>query len=347
MKLFLLFSCVHLIFAAVPQVPLCEHTGCPTVSRIGLGTLHLGDKIGGLPNAVKIRDWIQSAVDLGITLFDTADVYPVKGGDAGDSAKLFGQALAMLPLLRPKITIVAKMGILFPSKNQTYSAIDTSDEHITSTVNWFLSSLQTNYLDVVLIHYPNSFMNADQVANTFKALRDSGKVRHFGVSNHYPSHFDALQKACDKVGIKLVTNEVEISVWNPRYLNYNSGTVDHAYTNGYHNLAWGGLAGDSTGGLNRLFQKKGRRQNQILDALTDVGTELGVTDQAIVALAWTLAHPSGIIPLIGTTQVSRVQTLVNAVEVASRMTPLQWWKIGGKGGLCALADDQCDYDEYK
>ena len=239
------------------------------------------------------------------------------------------------------------MGILFPSLNQTFSAIDTSSQHLTETVDWFLQSLQTSYLDVVLIHYPNSFMNAAEVAQTFASLKASGKVRHFGVSNHYPSHFDVLQKELDKVGIKLVTNEIEISVWNPRYLNYNSGSVDHAYKTGYRNIAWGGLAGDSTGGLNRLFQKKGERQHKILSALKDVGDELGVSDPAVVALAWTLSHPSGIVPLIGTTKVSRVQSLVAAMDVAAKITTLQWWKIAGKGGLCALADDQCDYELYR
>jgi predicted oxidoreductase len=366
----ILFVALHYIFGAavVPQVPLCNWEGCPTVSRIGLGTLHLGDKIGGLSNPVKINEWINTGVDAGITLFDTADVsvsfrnfsplfflinifsvqvYPVKGGTAGDSAKLFGQALKLSPGLRNKIQIVAKMGIMFPNKNQTYAAVDTTANHLLATVDWFLDSLQTKYLDVVLIHYPNAFMNAEEVAQTFSDLRASGKVRHFGVSNHYPSHFDTLQAALTKVGIRLVTNEVEISVWNPRYMNYDKSTVDHAYANGYHNIAWGGLAGDSTGGLNRLFQKSGKRQTKILDALTAVGTELGVTDNAQLALAWTLAHPSGIIPLIGTTQVARVTSLVEALTIAPKITTMQWWKIGGEGGLCALADDQCDYKEYR
>ena len=239
------------------------------------------------------------------------------------------------------------MGIIFPSVNQTYAAIDTSADHIISTVDWYLNTIQTDYLDVILLHYPNSFMNTEEVAQTFASLKAAGKVRFFGVSNHYPSHFQALQAACDKVGIKLVTNEVEISVWNPRYLNYNMGTVDHAYTNGYHNLAWGALAGDSTGGFNRLFTKKGIRQAKILSALEEVGAELGVSDASVMALAWTLSHPSGIIPLIGTTKTDRVNKLVAAIDVAPKINTLQWWKIAGKGGLCALADDQCDYDEYK
>lgn len=78
-----------------------------------------------------------------------------------------------------------------------------------------------------------------------------------------------------------------------------------------------------------------------------MGKELGVEDPAVVALAWTLSHPSGIIPLVGSTNSTRVSSLIGAVDVASRITSAQWWKIGSAGGLCPLADSQCNYDLYK
>jgi predicted oxidoreductase len=336
-------SALTLSQALVPQVPLCDTAACPMVSALGMGTLHLGDRIGGLSDPAKINTWISAAVDLGITLFDTADVYPVKGGESGDSAKLLGQALALTPGLREKITIVAKTDIIFPS------SIDTSSEHINTQVNWFLDSLQTSYIDVLLLHYPDTFMNATSVRETFVSLKAAGKVRHFGVSNHYPSHMDVLQKNLDKAntGIRLVTNEVELSVWNPRYFNYNNVVADHAMSNGYKMLGWGALAGDPLGGLNRLFQKTGERQVKINRALSEVGKEIGVDDNAVVALAWLLSHPAGaVVPLIGTTQVSRVQSLVSAFSHVGSFNSARWWKIGGAGGLCALADTQCDYDGY-
>lgn len=282
-------------------------------------------------------------MDQGINLFDCADVYPVKGGTAGDSAKLFGKALQLTPGLREKLVIVAKTGIIFPS------AIDTSKAHLTQQINWFLESLQTTYVDVMLIHYSNAFMNATEVAETFAELKKSGKVLHFGVSNHFPHKIDVLQAALKKAGtnIQLITNEVEISVWNPGYLNYDSPIGDHAYSSGYRILAWGGLGGDPIGGLNRLFERTGTRQTKILSALDAVGAELQVSNPAVVALAWTLSHPSGIIPLVGTSKTSRVNELVQALEIAPRITNEQWWKIGGAGGLCPLGDSECNYDEYK
>jgi predicted oxidoreductase len=268
----------------------------------------------------------------------------VKGGTAGDSAVLFGQALALTPGLREKITIVAKMDIIFPS------AIDTTTEHLETTLNWYLSSLKTSYVDVLLLHYSNALMNATAIAEFFAAKHQQGSVRHFGVSNHYPSKLDLLQTKLDRLtggAIKLVTTEFECSVWNPSYMNYNSPVLDHATAKGLRPLAWGALAGDPIGGLNRLFQRKGTRQTSILNALSDVGSSLGIQDQSVVALLWLLSHPSGIIPLIGTTNTSRMELQASAFNYLGKMTNDQWWAIGGKGGLCPLGDSQCNYDLYK
>mmetsp|Transcript_21305 Transcript_21305/g.36066 ORF Transcript_21305/g.36066 Transcript_21305/m.36066 type:complete len:388 (+) Transcript_21305:81-1244(+) len=383
------FSCL-LIFALslcsvgaeapVPSVSICSEeyknsfsSGCPMVSRIGLGTLHLGDSISGLTNASAINEWILAAVDLGVTLFDLADVYPVKGGDAGQSAHLFGEALAMTPGLRDKLTLVTKMDIIFPS------SIDTSREHLTSTLSWYLQELNTDHVDILLLHYPDSYMNATSVAELFLEFFNDGKVRHFGVSNHYPAHFEVLQAKLDTISqgkIRLVTNEIELSVWNPGYMNYNKGLVDHAYKTGYRNLGWGALGGDPIGGLNRLFVRKGSRQLKILRALRQVGetwaqqqqrggglqlpvpqaiqvaaTESSggdMVDPAVVALAWLLSHPSGVVPLLGTTNLERLRMYATtALPYTQFMTPEQWWSIAGAGGLCALADTQCDYEEYR
>jgi len=157
----------------------------------------------------------------------------VKGGKAGQSAVLFGEALKLTPGLREKIVIVAKMDIIFPS------TIDTSSNHLTSILNWFLEALGTNYIDIVLLHYQNSYMNPNEIALTFADFKAAGKVLHFGTSNHFPIYRDVLQKALNPFNISLVTNEIELSVWNPGYLNYNSNLVADSMLNGYRNLAWG------------------------------------------------------------------------------------------------------------
>jgi predicted oxidoreductase len=329
--------------APVPSMKICDFEGCPTVSRMGMGTLHLGDKISGISDPQEINAWIHEAVSLGITLFDLADVYPVKGGESGTSIKLFGEALALTPGLREQLTLVAKMDIIFPS------AIDTTNDHLHETIDYYLQNLGTNYLDIMLLHYSNSRMDANQVAQFFVELKAKGTVRHFGVSNHYPSKFDLLQKKLDKISnndIKLVTHEFEASVWNPSYMNYNSALADHAYRNEIHPLAWCPLGGDPIGGLNRLFVREGERQTKILDALTSVGQEMGINDNTVVALTWLLDHPLKFIPLLGTTNIDHLKAQVTAFQYEGKMTNDQWWAIGGKGGLCALGDSQCNYSEY-
>ncbi len=189
-------------------------------------------------------------------------------------------------------------------------------------------------------------MNAEEVAATFNAMKSTGKVLHFGTSNHYPAHRRALQAKLNKYNISLVTNEIEVSVWNPSYLNYNSDLVDDSYEHGYRVLGWSALGGDPIGGRNRLFDRHGERQLKIHMALKDAASNLGEDEETVVALAWVLAHPSGIIPLIGTTKNDRVNTLVHALDVAPKFNTDIWWAVGRKGGLCPLADSECNYKEY-
>lgn len=296
--LVVLFSFIHVVrcefnssaasltvndLGTVPSLKLCDYDDCPTVSRIGMGTLHLGDEISGLSDPAEINAWIQQALAYGINLFDLADVYPVKGGEQGTSAELFGEALAMTPGLRDKVTIVAKMGIIFPS------AVDTSVEHLSQTLDWYLNVLKTTHVDILLLHYANAYMNADEVAQFFVDAKADGKVKYFGVSNHYPSKFNLLQSRLDAISggdIKLVTHEFEASVWNPSYMNYDSELVDHAYSTGLRPLAWSAMGGDPIGGRNRLFVQKGTRQAKILRSLSDVGEEMGIDDESVVALTW-------------------------------------------------------------
>lgn len=327
----------------VPQQKVCDYDECPSVSRVGLGALHLSDKISGLTDATAVNTWIQQAVSLGINLFDLADVYPVKGGNGGDSAKLFGEALALTPGLREKLFINAKMGIIFPT------SIDTTRAHLSSTLDWYLEVLGTTYVDMLMIHYSDSFMDANEVAQFFVDVKAAGKVNYFGVSNHYPSKYELLATKLDAVSggsIKLMTHEFEASAWNPSYMSYNSALADHAYKNSLHPFAWSSLGGDPIGGLNRLFVRTGARQKKILHALGSVGAEMGIEDKSVVALTWLMSHPLGFIPLLGTTDLERLQLQVTAFDYLGNMTSAQWWKIGQAGGLCPMGDSECNYSEY-
>ena len=93
--------------------------------------------------------------------------------------------------------------------------------------------------------------------------------------------------------------------------------------------------------------RKGKRQEKILHALRTVGRDLGIDQPpAVIALVWVLSHPSGVIPLLGTTDFDRMESYANAMQYVGLMSAEQWWSIGGAGGLCAMADSQCNYSEY-
>ena len=147
---------------------------------------------------------LEQCQELGITSIDHADIY----GDY-QCEQLFGEALAIAPGLRQRIEIVSKCGIMLVSEKRPQHRLkyyDTGRDHIIASVERSLSSLRTDYLDCLLIHRPDPLMQADEIAEAFRLLQQSGKVRHFGVSNFTPAQFDLLASR-----FPLVTNQLELS----------------------------------------------------------------------------------------------------------------------------------------
>ncbi|MFP5356251.1 MAG: aldo/keto reductase, partial [Gemmatimonadota bacterium] len=136
--------------------------------------------------------WIESALDLGVTSFDHADIY----GDY-QVEELFGEALALAPSLRDRMQLVTKCGIKLKSSRRPAHRInsyDTSRAHVLASVENSLRTLRTDRIDLLLIHRPDALMDPDELAATFNELRAAGKVLHFGVSNHLPSQLALLQQ---------------------------------------------------------------------------------------------------------------------------------------------------------
>jgi len=340
----------------VPMVKLCSRADCPTVSRFGMGTLHLGQNPSGggygTSDVTAINTWIQAAVDIGINLFDCSDVYPPTGGSVGNANKVFGQALALTPGLREQIIIVAKMDI-------AKAWIDSSSTHLTTVLETnYLGYLSTDYVDIVMLHMPDSYTDAAALAATFVQMYRQGKARHFGLSDHKTHRWDLVDKMVKAEGLPgLVTHEIEFSVWNPSPAAYNNDLTDHAQSVGYRPLAWGPLGGGPLGGLNRLFDTSLTRGVALVAQLNAVGAELGITNQPdVVAIAWLLNHPVGAIPLLGTTNVARMKRqALDALNV--KMTHQQWYSIaeagnaeagnaGSADNFCYLGDLLCDYSLY-
>jgi len=291
----------------VSQLILCDNG--PTCSRLAFGYWRLAEW-GLTPR--DIVTLVHTCLDLGITTIDHADIY---GGYTCEAR--FGEALALEPSLRDKLQIVTKCGIKLVSPNRpahTSHHYDTSRAHILASVDNSLRLLNTPYLDILLIHRPDMFMDADEVAEAFTALKQAGKVRYFGVSNFNPSQFDLLASRLD---FPLVTNQLEISVL--RLEPFLDGTLDQCQRLRMAPMAWSPLGG---GGL---FTDSDPRTVRVRAALQAVGEQLGGASPDQVALAWLLAHPARILPVLGTGKPARISSA--ASSEALPLTREQWFAI--------------------
>ncbi len=278
-------------------------------SRIALGFWRLAE---WRMTPKQVLDLTHAGLDLGMTTIDHADIY---GGYACEG--LFGAALALEPSLRQRLELVTKGGVKLVSSNRpahTSHYYDTGRAHLLASAENSLRELRTDYLDLLLIHRPDPFMDADEVAEAFTTLRQAGKVRHFGVSNFTPSQFDLLASRLD---FPLVTNQVEISVL--RLDAFLDGTLDQCQRLRLAPMAWSPLGG---GGL---FTSQNEQAVRLRAALNAVGEQLGGASLDQVALAWLLAHPAWLMPVLGTGKIERVQAAASAEGM--KMTPEQWFAI--------------------
>lgn len=190
----------------------------PEFSRFVMGYWRLMD---WNMSARQLVSFIEEHLDLGVTTVDHADIY---GGYQCEAA--FGEALKLAPHLRERMEIVSKCGIATTAREENVIGHYITDrDHIIKSAEQSLINLATDHLDLLLIHRPDPLMDADEVADAFKHLHQSGKVRHFGVSNFTPAQFALLQS---RLPFTLATNQVEISrcisryCWMARSTNYNN-----------------------------------------------------------------------------------------------------------------------------
>ena len=252
---------------------------------------------------------LEECLALGITTIDQADIY----GDY-TSETLFGEALALAPSLRERIEIVSKCGIRLVSANRPDHAIkhyDTSRAHIVASVERSLSNMRTDYLDLLLIHRPDPLMDANELAETFRLLRQDGKVRHFGVSNFTPAQFDLLASR-----FPLVTNQLELSVMHLDPLH--DGTLDQCQRLSVAPMIWSALGG---GGL---FSAKSPQAGRIRVVLMAIAAEYHACEAAI-AYAWILQHPSRPLVLTGSRRIAAIREAVAATQIT--LTRTQWFAI--------------------
>jgi len=240
---------------------------------------------------------IKAALDGGYTHFDHADIY---GG--GECENLFGELLKESPNLRGGMIITSKAGIR--REPQRY---DFSNKYLTAQVENSLKRLNTDYLDMFLLHRPDYLFNAEEVAQTFMQLKQSGKVKHFGVSNFSPSQVTLLQSALSE---PLLVNQIEINIHNINSLT--DGTLDQCQQLGITPIAWCPLGGVVYPAWGNTFSTADEQR---------IETELAQQAQKYYCLpwqliiAWLLKHPANICPIIGSTTPARIIAAKKALEL--------------------------------
>ncbi|HCM9496592.1 aldo/keto reductase family oxidoreductase [Enterobacter sp. D2] len=277
----------------------------PEFSRFVMGYWRLMD---WNMSPLQLASFIEEHLDLGITTVDHADIY---GGYQCEAT--FGEALKLVPALRDRMEIVTKCGIATTAKPEhALGHYITDSAHIIKSAEQSLVNLATDRIDLLLIHRPDPLMDADEVAEAFLNLHQSGKVRHFGVSNFTPAQFALLQS---RLPFTLATNQVEISpVHQPLLLD---GTLDQLQQLRIRPMAWSCLGGG------RLFNDD--EFQPLRNELETIARELNAESIEQVVYAWILRLPSKPLPIIGSGKIERVRSALAAEEL--QMTRQQWFRI--------------------
>lgn len=270
---------------------------------------------------------IEAALDAGITMFDHADIYR-----AGKSEAVFGEVLAATPGLRGRIRLQTKCGIRLNERGlQTH--YDLSRDSIMERVGGSLKRLQTDYVDVLLLHRPDPLTDLAEVATAVGELLADGKVRQVGVSNMSAAQISALQ---DRLDVPVVANQLEMSLLKRAWLEsqvlvnrsdsldagFPHGTLEYCTTNGVALQAYGALAkGHYTGA-----GPEGQAGAEAAAMVAELAATHGTSGEAVV-LAWLMKHPAGIVPVIGTVNPDRIRACADAGRVAAAMTRAQWYGL--------------------
>jgi len=298
------------------------HVGVSSInsSRLAYGCWRVGGTSS--PGEVQNRNAgyraIIAAYEAGYTLFDNADIY-----GKGEAERILGETLRKVSGMRDRVTVATKCGIRPPGEPspEAPQRYDFSKQHIINSCEQSLTRLAIETIDIYMLHRPDYLANPLEVADAFSQLKAAGKVRWFGVSNFRPTLVTALQVACP---MPLIVHQIEISL--AKMDAFMDGTLDQCLSEGVTPMAWSPLAGGLIGsGASRLLpSQKSYEPGKFLPALDVVAAARGASRVA-VALAWLLKHPSGILPIVGSTQPERIRDAAKAADLD--LTRDEWYTL--------------------
>jgi predicted oxidoreductase len=264
-------------------------------SQIIYGMWRLGDDTDTSQAHVQAK--VEACLAQGITTMDQADIY---GGYTAEA--LLGETLKASPALRDQVEIITKCDIVAPVGRHSGARVkyyDTSAAHITASVEASLRDMSIDVIDCLLIHRPDPLMDAMETGEVLDDLIASGKVRTVGVSNFKPWDFSLLQSAMEN---ELVANQIELSATN--HTPFMDGDLAFLQENDIPVMAWSPLGGGS------IFDNAA-----VMSVLSRVADAAGVEPSA-VAIAFLLRHPARIMPVMGTNNISRINSLSDALKVS-------------------------------
>lgn len=284
----------------------------PTTRALGQSGITISSLAWGMWRfagpAAAARQLVDAALDIGITLFDTADIYGFDGsGGFGDAESLLGELFAADPGLRGRMVLASKGGIMPPLP------YDSSAAYLAQAIDASLQRLQTDVIDLWQVHRPDILTHPQEVAGAVHKALAAGKIRAIGVSNCTPAQIAALQHFLD---VPLASTQPELSPL--RIDPFENGELDQAMQMGMAVLAWSPLGGG------RLAEPTNDRERAVVAALDAVAAAHGVSRTA-AAYSWLMAHPARPIPIVGTQNVARIAEAADAFAVG--WTRTSWYDV--------------------
>ena len=286
------------------KVP-CVAVGCMRINKL---------------EPAQAEHFVHAAIDQGAHFFDHADIY-----GNGDCESVFAKVIHMNSTVREKVLLQSKCGI------RRGVAFDFSKDHILKSVDGSLKRLNTEYLDVLLLHRPDALVEPDEVAEAFDVLQSNGKVRHFGVSNQNPMQIKLLKRY---VRQPIVANQLQLSITNATMIsqgqhvnmqddfavNRDGSVLDYCRLHDITIQPWSPFQYGMFEGV-FLGNEKFPVLNRKID---EIAAKYSVSNTTIT-MAWLLRHPAGMQPVTGTMNVQRLKDCVKAAGI--RLTREEWYEI--------------------
>lgn len=249
---------------------------------------------------------MNTCVENGISSFDHADIY---GGYTTE--KDFGKAFRESRISRNSMQLISKCGIQMLSENRsnTIKHYEYSKDYIIKSAEQSLKNLQTDYLDLLLLHRPSPLMQADEIAEAVEKLTTAGKILDFGVSNFTPSQCNLIETKT-----KINYNQIEFSITHPDPML--DGSLDHMQANRITPMCWSPLG--------TVFRKDDEQSVRIKKIANELALKYEVSDD-IILLTWILKHPAGILPVCGTADEKRLSKLMQSNTIQMELE--DWFSL--------------------